>query len=302
MVRFNPYMNIKQNLVDLIELFLLPALAAIIPWPLCFRIFKYLAGFDCLYRSDVQGALRQAEPTLGIKDVYTWASAYRLTKLVDHADLYLSLFRSDRWLDKYVTVTGPGWPDDGAPFMAITFHWGAGMWSLRHLKRHLNRSKKPISGLMKGFERSEFFSRFIRYCYVKLRSYAISMAGVKNLIFLDPSSYFKLKRAVKSSPCLLALFDVPTIRQHNIINAQLFGHNMRLPRGLAYLAANEGIKIVAYSVSIDRENGLRRINISEPMISNKEEELSDYLVKEFKKAVYSDTPSWHCWEYVNLFV
>ncbi len=291
-------MKLKRNLIDLIELFLLPALAAVLPWPFCFRIFKSVAILDCFYRADVRRALGQAMSIAKITDTNAWASAYRLTKLVDHADLYLSLFRTRRWLDRYVTVTGPGWPKDGAPFLAVTFHWGAGMWSLRHL----DTTDRHISGLMKGFDISEFSGRFVRYCYVKLRSYAISRAGVRNIIFLDKSSYFRLKKAIRPGSCLVALFDVPTMRQRNIINVQLFGHNIRLPRGLVHLAAKEGVRIITYSVSIDRETGFRKINISEPIISGQEEELSEHLVREFKKIVYADSPSWHCWEYIDLFI
>src|SRR5207249_8292228 len=67
---------------------------------------------------------RIAEPT-------TWAAAYRLIQLIDRADMWLSRFRSDRWIDHHLEVEGDAWPD--RPFVGITFHYGAGLWSIRHL-------------------------------------------------------------------------------------------------------------------------------------------------------------------------
>ncbi|MGC8736070.1 MAG: hypothetical protein ACP5SG_04740 [Dissulfurimicrobium sp.] len=242
-------------------------------------------------------AVSRAAAIAGIADTIAWASAYRLTRLVDHADLYLSLFRSNRWFKKYVSVTGLGWPADDVPFLAITFHFGAGLWSLRHLKA----TGRFISGLMKGFNREEFPGRFVRYCYGRLRTYAISRAGVKNLVFLDKGSYFKLRNVFSARSCLVALLDVPTRRQRNAIKASLFGRDIFLPRGLIHLAAREKIPIIAYSATLDRETGARTINISELVKSDSEEVLADYLVNELKKVVYSDTASWHCWEYVDMF-
>lgn len=290
-------MSVKQNFFDFFELFLLPGLAIFLPWSFCFRIFKVLAGFDFIYKMETQQALRKVVSFIQIEDTGAWASAYRLTKLVDHADLYLSIFRSDRWLKKHVAVTGCGWPMDNVPFLAITFHFGAGMWSLRHL----NMTGRYISGLMKGFDRDEFSGRLVRYWYCRLRALAISMAGVKKLIFPDSGSYFRLRNVFRPGSCLVALLDVPAGHQRNVLKTKLFGREVRFPRGLIRLAAREKIPVVAYSVALDRETGARRITIAESMTSDREEILGDYLVNEFKKIIYADTPSWHCWEYIDIF-
>ncbi|MGQ9499881.1 MAG: hypothetical protein ACUVQ6_05965 [Dissulfurimicrobium sp.] len=290
-------MTFKQNLLDLFELFLLPGLAIFLPWPFCFRIFRAIAGFDFIYRRETQQALRHATSFMHIEDTGAWVSVYRLTKLVDHADLYLSIFRSDRWLKKYISVTGHGWPMDNAPFLAVTFHFGAGMWSLRHLKV----TGRHMSGLMKGFDRDEFSGRLVRYWYCRLRTFAISMAGVKKLIFLNNSSYFRLRNVFRPGSCLIALFDVPVGHQRNVLKTTLFGRDVRFPRGLIRLAAREKIPVIAYSVTLDRETGVRSINIAESITSDSEEVLGDYLVNEFKKTIYADTPSWHCWEYLDMF-
>ena len=36
-------LRLRTELRDLLELVLLPGLAAVLPWPLCFRLFRWLA-------------------------------------------------------------------------------------------------------------------------------------------------------------------------------------------------------------------------------------------------------------------
>jgi hypothetical protein len=72
----------KQNSRDFIELFLFPGMAALLPWPICFRIFQRLSRLECLYRTETQSALAGANSIEPVLDPKAWASAYRLVRLV----------------------------------------------------------------------------------------------------------------------------------------------------------------------------------------------------------------------------
>ena len=52
--------RLRTELRDLLELVLLPGLAAVLPWPLCYRLFRRLARWDGLYREASHAALAQA--------------------------------------------------------------------------------------------------------------------------------------------------------------------------------------------------------------------------------------------------
>ena len=297
MKKYIKKVNWKQNYHDFIELFLFPGLAALLPWPICFRIFQRLSRLECLYRTETQNALAGANSIEPVKDPRAWASAYRLVTLVDHADLYLLLFRGDSWRHKYVVIDGPGWPQGNEPFLAITFHWGAGMWSLRHLRAQ----GRKIAVLIRGFDKISFSGTRIRYWYAKLRTFGVVRAGVENLIFINGNSIFKLRKALRSGSCLVGLFDVSVEQQRNVLLTQLFGRRACLPRGLVYLAVKEHIPVVAYTVALDRETGYRKLRISEPLPIESEDVLLDALVGQLERAISEDPPAWHHWAGVDRF-
>ncbi|PXF59233.1 MAG: hypothetical protein C4B58_03700 [Deltaproteobacteria bacterium] len=290
-------MNWKQNYHDFKELFLLPGLAALLPWPICFRIFQRLSRLESLYRTETQNALAGANSIEPVLDPKAWASAYRLIRLVDHADLYLLLFRRDFWRHKYVTIDSPGWPQGNKPFLAITFHWGAGMWSLRHLRAQ----GKKISGLMRGFDRTSFSETCIRYWYAKLRTFGVVRAGVENLVFINGTSMFKLRKAIRSGSCVVGLFDVFVEQQRNVLLTQLFGRRACLPRGLVYLAVKEHIPVVVYTMALDRKTGHRKLRISKPLPIESENVLLNALVGQLEMAISEDPPAWHHWAGVDRF-
>ena len=53
--------RLRVELRDLIELVLVPGLAAVLPWRWCFALFKHLARIDWFYRRTSHEALRQAQ-------------------------------------------------------------------------------------------------------------------------------------------------------------------------------------------------------------------------------------------------
>ena len=129
----------KAFIRDLLELVLIPGLAAVLPWPLCFRVFRSIAGrCQWLYRSACDPALQQAHARGMVADDQQglWLARRRLTILIDHADLYLAATRSNAWMQRYLTVSGH-WPAGDQAGVLCMFHWGAGMWALRRsMPRH----------------------------------------------------------------------------------------------------------------------------------------------------------------------
>ena len=98
--------RVRNEARDLLELVLVPGLAAILPWGLCFRIFRFLSRFDLLYRQDCSEAIRNAEALGWIRgDRTRWIQTRRLVTLIDHADFYLSRTRSNRWIARHMALT-----------------------------------------------------------------------------------------------------------------------------------------------------------------------------------------------------
>lgn len=119
---------------DLLELVLIPGLAAVLPWTFCFRIFRRLARWQWLYREACEADWRQAHAKGFAQDRLHWLWERKLVQLVDHADHYLHRTRSDAWMRRHLQVRGD-WMEHGRPSFLFTFHWGAGMWGLRHARQ-----------------------------------------------------------------------------------------------------------------------------------------------------------------------
>jgi hypothetical protein len=104
---------------DALEWLLLPAVSAVMPWRWSLRFYRRVARSDRLFAAATRSVLAAAAAWHPPAEPTAWAAAYRLVQLIDRADLWLSRFRSDRWIDRHLQVEGDAWPD--RPFVGITF-------------------------------------------------------------------------------------------------------------------------------------------------------------------------------------
>ncbi|MEO7549051.1 MAG: hypothetical protein ABIT82_11545, partial [Ramlibacter sp.] len=93
--------RLRREARDLFEIALVPGLAAILPWPLCYRLFQRISRYDLLYRHECHAALEHARARGWVRgDPAQWLADCRLITLIDNADFFLSRFRGDRWMDR----------------------------------------------------------------------------------------------------------------------------------------------------------------------------------------------------------
>lgn len=281
---------------DLIELVLIPGMAIFLPWPLCFRLFRQLARAPFLYARQTALALEQAQKMDFVEDKQKWCAAFRLVQLVDHADLYLSRFRSDRWMERYLTVSGDSWPVPLTPFLAISFHWGAGLWSFRHLGRHGSRAVAVFGELGK----SRVLGNIVATKYAYWRLGEVERAGRAKGIFTGPMVIRRMLQVSQDGACLVALLDVPGADY--CIPVQLFGRDARLPGGIVHFAVEKQIPVFAFTLSFDPDTGQRRLKITGSLACGNERELMDGLVNVFTEAVGQQSYAWHFWPYLNDFL
>ncbi|HWQ94631.1 MAG TPA: hypothetical protein VN418_03910 [Gammaproteobacteria bacterium] len=321
---------LRKEFRDLIELVLIPGIAIFLPWPLCFRLFRLLSRAPFLYARQTALALEQAQkmgyvvapgvlppvpyrdvpmsreagsqerPTLVLpctsEDKQKWCAAFRLVQLVDHADLYLSRFRSDRWMDRYLAVSGDSWPNALTPFLAISFHWGTGLWSFRHLSRHGSRAVAVFRGLSK----SHAPGNVVATKYTHWRFGEVERAGRAKAIFTGPMVIRSMLQVSQDGACLVALLDAPGADY--CIPVQLFGRDAQLPGGITRFAVKKKIPVFAFTLSFDPDTGQRQLMIKGPLPSGSERELMDGLVSVFTEAVRKQSYAWHFWPYLESFL
>lgn len=277
-----------------VELFLLPGMAAILPWRWCFKLFRRVAQSRYLY-PEVEWMVRGARAAGALGNEEEWRSALRLTRLFSFADLYLSMFRGKRWIDKHVDVIG-AWPD-GA-FLAVTYHWGAGLWALRHLTAQGKRTRF----LSIRFDRATFQNSRLRYWYGLLRTLETSRAGGGAGIIFTGGSRAEISQALKEGDCVMALFDVPPAPDQASAPAFLFGRPARVRPGLARLAADEQNPVVVFRMHLDRESGRLKLHIDPVKRDGSEAELLELMVSGFRSAIDDDPCSWHSWSEAECYL
>jgi phosphatidylinositol dimannoside acyltransferase len=130
----SPKNRLRRELRVLVERWLVPCLLALLPWWLAFRIARRLAHWPWFFRERVDATIAIAQRYGVVDDPKRFAFEQRLYHLVDHIDLFLLKFRSDRYLDRHFDIDGD-WPAGTDPLITLSFHWGAGFWGLRSLRR-----------------------------------------------------------------------------------------------------------------------------------------------------------------------
>jgi hypothetical protein len=281
---------------DLLELVLLPGLAAVLPWRICFRVFRFLCRADFLYRETSREALAQASARGWVRgSEATWLQRYRLVLLIDHADYYLSLFRSDRWMLRHLQVSG-AWPDPDRAAILCTFHWGAGMWALRHvaargLKVHL---------LIAPRSRAPFRGRSVRYWYYCRRINAIPRALGRPFIEATRSPRPVLE-ALRSGDQVAAVVDVPADQVTASEPIDFLGLRARVPRGLLRVACDSAVPVTVYVLGIRLSDGKRTLNIHDLGVRRELQPLIRDVFVHLASAIEDEPAAWHFWSVAPRF-
>lgn len=238
---------------DLFELVLLPGLAAVLPWPLCYRIFRWVSRFEGLYRERWEPALAAARKAGWVADETLWARHARIVALVDHADLYLVMSRSNRWLARHARRSGD-WPAAGSAFIAFTFHWGCGFWALRDLAAHGLRAHPLVASLPETPRR---FSMRDAYARLRNRQVARTLGGAT----IDVGRELrKVVSTLRGGEGLIAAIDVPPFGAASE-RVDFLGHAFEVPRAMYRIATERSLPAVVFVCGLDYRSGRRHIEV-----------------------------------------
>lgn len=280
---------------DAVELFLLPSLAALLPWPLCFSLYKRIARSRWLYRQAAGFALEQAQRRGWASDPQLWLHQRKLVTLVDHADLFLATFRSARWMRKYLQVEG-AWPSGTEPQVLCTFHWGAGMWSLRHIKRTGLNAHILVASL----NSANFRGRPVLHWYARWRTARLS-TELGNTTIDASSSLRAVVNAMRAREQIIAVVDVPADAVAASSTVKILGGQIRVPRGLLRVAADRKVAVTVFTVGIDLESGKRLLTIHTLPVEENIEILMAQVFGRMEAALRDAPAAWHFWGEADRF-
>jgi hypothetical protein len=280
----------RTELRDLLELVLLPGLAAILPWRWCFPVFKRLARLRWLYREPCETALQQARSRgWAGEDEAHWIWVRRLVTLVDHADHYLGLSRGDAWMRKHLQVEGT-WPTGEQGVLLFTFHWGAGYWGLRHAAAQGLRPHALVATLSS----QAYQGRTVMSWYARSRN--AHVARTLGSTTIDVVQQLKqIIKVLRDKHSLLGVVDVPADAAQVSMSVELLGLQARVPRGLLRLAIDQKVPVVIYITGLNATNGQRFLRIKQIGVYTTVEGLATDVFGELAHIIAEDAPAWHFW-------
>jgi hypothetical protein len=284
------------QLKDALELFLLPGMAAFLPWNLCFAVFRQLAKYPGLYREATEAGWVWAHKSMPTLVASKWKHERRLLTLVDHADWVLCKTRSQRWMAKHVDIQG-AWPQAQGTQVLLTFHWGAGLWALHDMRR----MGLSVHGLAASLDGAHFKGRPVLHAYVKLRMTEVFRA-MGNPPIEVTTSMRPVLQAIKDQHCLLGVIDVPADNFGSGVDVQLLNQSARVPRGLLRLAADRQLPVTVFLAGLNFNTGQRQWQIHSLGVNPDAQDLFKTVFQFLDQAILESPSAWHLWAEMPRFM
>jgi hypothetical protein len=260
-----------------------------LPWHLAYACYRALASRRGLF-DEATDATAIATDYVPIPDMRAFNRDVRTTWLLDVADLHLSRRKPLDWWPAQVTVEG-AWPQSGA-FIAVTFHYGTGLWLCRSLRRAGHRNMF----LSARFERAAFPQRPLLYRYGVRRLAEVERIGGEPIAY-RPGARPLLLDALARGVAVIGLIDVPPqLAAHGQHPLRILDQPASLPDGLLRLAQDAGVPIVPCWVEIDFATGRRRVVIGEARSPLPFEQTLADLAATLDRLIRAQPAAWTFWQ------
>ena len=284
---------LRERLHDAWMLSFAPRFPSRLPWRAAYACYRALARR--LFAEPVDAAAAIAAAHLPIADLDAFRHDARTTWLLDSADLYLSRRQAVDWLPPWVAVKG-AWPT-GA-FIALTFHYGTGLWLCRALRRAGHRSVF----LSARFEREDFAQRPWRHAYGLRRLAEVERIGGEAVAY-RPGVRAQLLDALRRGSSVLGLIDIPPrLAPRGQQRVRLLGQSASLPDGLLRLAAEAQVPIVPCYVDIDFASGQRTVVIGEAQSPEPFDQVLVGLAATLDRLIRAKPAAWLFWPEWNGWI
>ena len=275
---------------------MLPGLAAVLPWRLCFALYRQLAKCTWLYRGATDAAWPWAKQSMPGLVQQQWACERRLLTLVDHADCVLSCTRSAHWARKHVQVIGH-WPSPDTQQVICTFHWGAGLWTLQAMRQ----AGLSVHALAASLQGAQFAGRPVLHRYARWRTAQVVKALGHPTIDVS-ASMRPVLQALKQNNCVLGVVDVPADNVEASVSVTLLGRSVQVPRGLLRLAAERQLPVTLFTAGLDFKTGHRTWVIHSLGVMPNAPELFDAVFGVLNQAIEASPSAWHLWAEMPRFL
>lgn len=278
-----------------------PLATATLPWPVRFRALSRIARKDRVAFPEEAAAYAEArrfgfarlpENSGTIAGEAEWCRAWRLVQLVDHDDLFYTLRHRRSTVARSLEVIGE-WPAKG-PFLALTYHWGAGLLALAHLAQNGRRARFVSA----RFDQRSLGDDAWRWRYARLRGRAIERLCGGSIIYTGDATD-RIVAALKQGDCVVGLCDALIDEGRSRVDAPFGDLRLSMPRGLLRLAVASSATVVPFAAGVDRATGRRDLEVGEARSYTDEAALAANLSERLLKLVQRDPAAWHMWPHAS---
>ncbi|HVF64210.1 MAG TPA: hypothetical protein VNE58_09470 [Casimicrobiaceae bacterium] len=285
--------RLARELRDLRDLWLAPFAVALLPYRLGLKLAHWLARSVPLYEEAARSGLEQWRLVRSDVDERPWLADYRFAQLVDHADLYWALTRSDAFLLRRLQTLPLDVPRD-RPLLVLSYHFGQGLWLIRWL-----RARGIAARFVSVPSSPEWADSWLMFFYGRLRMRVVErLAGIAPIFLGGARSH--IGEVLREGGAIYGLIDVPMrTAGSQSSNCTLFSRSVALPSGLidSAKAANAAVLVITSRMGTDGDR------ILEAQLSGNPAELTMQRVAEELEARVERAPAaWHLWHRLPAFV
>ena len=246
--------RLGQEANDFWTLFVVPGVPSMLPWRWAWAAYRAMSRFPLLLETQMKtraAIAMQALPGINGKQLIR---RMRFLQVLDFADLFLA--RRARLAAPpggHFIVDGE-WP--AGAFLAVSFHYGTGMWMLRDLLRKGRRTTVVAA----PFEPGDFKGRRVYLGYGRARHGEMERSAGAAAAY-RPGVREKLVKALAQGGVVMSLLDLPPrLVPANQRAVTLLGQPASLPAGVFQLAAALNVPVVPFWIEIDAK-GIRKLVI-----------------------------------------
>lgn len=233
-------------------------------------------------------AARAAAPYLGLDETQQAAFASRHARylLADRVDVWAMATRSGRDVHRWALLEGAR-PSEGA-FLALTTHFGAGMWAHAAFAQRHNSVRflfQPPSTTPNRWAH--------RLAQLRLGALERSMGHAP---LPTGGSAQRIEQWWRDGGGVMALYDAPHAgrRRCIVLRSQLLGP-LEVPAGLFVLATTHRVPVYFYRCLLDDATGQRRIQVRQPVVTADLQSLVHMAEQWLDESLRLDPAAWHFW-------
>lgn len=282
---------------DLWSYWLIPGLAVIFPWFICYRIFRFISRFDWIYQDEVN-AMRSGLKKLKLEqDTQLWPRHFRLSWIIEQSDLFLLYFHRHSHLKKHFDCKKVQWPEN-TPFFTLFYNFGFGFLVLEAMRQ--NNLKPSLVYKSMPETRPAGMTR-MRFSYMKWRVQGMQKACEHQAIGTG-GAYQAIQSAIDKKRSVVVVTDAPSTDTNKTIPVALFGQQGRWRAGILKLVQESGLPAVAFRVKINWKTGKRTLLLTPELPTESLEKLSQALQNEFHRGIDEHPELWLYWTAIEIYL